>query len=144
MHFDYDSVNLPKRKKKNKRVYKKGFSRKYGSVQKLWCIYILDMIKDFTVYIDPTSSSLGIWLKQKKVNKWYSEIADSVAVHVMVHVKCIRQLVQIAVRNVKFLSNRPKEDLCIVEIAIKNIKNSRLNWKCFCVDNWIFLFYLFS
>jgi hypothetical protein len=35
MQFDFDKVDVPSKRKKKRRIYKKGFSRKYGSVQKL-------------------------------------------------------------------------------------------------------------
>ena len=35
MQFDYDRIDVPNKKKKKRRVYKRGVSRKYGSVQKL-------------------------------------------------------------------------------------------------------------
>jgi hypothetical protein len=35
MQFDFDEIEPPRKKKKNRRIYKKGFSRKYKSVQKL-------------------------------------------------------------------------------------------------------------
>jgi hypothetical protein len=35
MGFDVDKIEFPEKKKKYKRVYKKGFKRKYQSVQRL-------------------------------------------------------------------------------------------------------------
>jgi hypothetical protein len=35
MQFDFDEVEPPRKKKKYRRIYKKGFSRKHGSVKKL-------------------------------------------------------------------------------------------------------------
>jgi len=40
-------------------------------------------------------------------------------------VKCIRQLAQIAEKNVKFHSNLLKEGLYIAENVIQNIRNSK-------------------
>jgi hypothetical protein len=62
------------------------------------------------------------------VNKqWHSEIEDSAAVAVaealVDHAKCIRQLVQIVVRNVKFRSNQLKADQSTAGNVIQNIEN---------------------
>jgi hypothetical protein len=35
MGFDVDKIEFPEKKRKYKRVYKKGFRRRYQSVQKL-------------------------------------------------------------------------------------------------------------
>jgi hypothetical protein len=35
MSFDVDKVDFPEKKRKHRRIYKKGFRRKYQSVQKL-------------------------------------------------------------------------------------------------------------
>jgi len=35
MGYDVDSIEFPEKRKKGKRVYKKGFKRRYQSVQKL-------------------------------------------------------------------------------------------------------------
>jgi len=35
MGFDVDKIEFPEKKKKHRRVYKRGFKRRYQSVQKL-------------------------------------------------------------------------------------------------------------
>lgn len=61
-------------------------------------------------------------IKIKKVSKWHLENATSVE-GLADRVKCIRQLVQIAVQNVKYHSNLLKEGLSTVKSVIQNIEN---------------------
>ena len=57
------------------------------------------------------------------MKKWHLEIADS-AVLTKDQEKCTRLFAQTVVQKLKFLSNQPKEDLCIVENVIQNIENT--------------------
>jgi hypothetical protein len=65
-------------------------------------------------------------VKTKKVNIWHLEnavpeedLAD--------REKCIRQLVQIAVKNAKFRSSHLETDRFIVEIAGRNTRNTKFS-----------------
>jgi len=85
-------------------------------------VFILRFIKILQYTIDSTSSKSLYMVKTKKVNKWHLENAGS-AEALADHVKCIRQLVQIAVQKQRFHSSQLKADPCIVESVIKNIED---------------------
>ena len=57
------------------------------------------------------------------MNKWHLENAASVEAASADHVRCTKQLVQIADKNVRFRSNLLKEGPCIVESVIQNTEN---------------------
>jgi hypothetical protein len=57
------------------------------------------------------------------VKKWHLEIVASVEALVD-HARCIRQLVQIVDKNVKFLSSPLETDRFIAKNVIQNIENT--------------------